>query len=363
MWICCQCGNGPNVVGWCAHDRPRTEVNALTGGEEVRTECEHCCCGNCTAYCEFCLVVRAGACAAGRRVRFVCWLTCGFFLMQMGEAVVVVVPRKEEEGGRPGKRRTAVLRRGPVRRAMGGDLLARRRLISGSRRTMAPEAAHHRTRRERIRSGKLSILSSREEGSGGKVAGFLGLHSDFLRYRASDPGVIFCDAEGRTGGLIYTRVETQCSGFNVGVQDRRTLRCTLYLGTESLLLINVFPRTMIPLSIYGALLPIHLAELCISTAIYVGCSLKIAYLCTLGYSHSYLGTLGFLSIKNSVTRLHIKYRDRGKDWLSLYCPNGSIHYILMHMSCCNLTCRSRGENRLIPSHKLLESDRNDEAPS
>lgn len=233
VWTCCQCGNGPNVVGWCAHDRPRIEVNAITGGEEVRTECEHCCCGNCTAYCEFCLLL-SGWCLRGTAGAF-CLLADVWVFMQMGEAVVVVVPRKEEEeGGRPGKRSTAVLRRGPVRRAK-GHLLARRRVISGSRRTMAPEAARHRTRRERIRSSKLSILSYREEGSGGKAVGFLGRHSDFLRYRASDPEVIFCDAEGRTGGLTYTRVETQCSGFDVGAQDRRTLRCTTYLGTESLL--------------------------------------------------------------------------------------------------------------------------------
>lgn len=51
-WICCKCGNGPNYVGWCTFDRPRTEVNAITQQVEQVTRCDHCCCWNCTPYCE-----------------------------------------------------------------------------------------------------------------------------------------------------------------------------------------------------------------------------------------------------------------------------------------------------------------------
>lgn len=51
-WICCKCGNGPNYVGWCTFDRPRTEVNAITQQVEQLTRCDHCCCWNCTPYCE-----------------------------------------------------------------------------------------------------------------------------------------------------------------------------------------------------------------------------------------------------------------------------------------------------------------------
>lgn len=57
-WICCQCNNGPNVVGWCTFDRPRTEINALTGQPEQLTTCDHCCCWNCTSYREFPVVIR-----------------------------------------------------------------------------------------------------------------------------------------------------------------------------------------------------------------------------------------------------------------------------------------------------------------
>lgn len=52
-WICCQCNNGPNNVGWCTFHRPRVEVNALTGRPEQLTTCDHCCCWNCTSYREF----------------------------------------------------------------------------------------------------------------------------------------------------------------------------------------------------------------------------------------------------------------------------------------------------------------------
>lgn len=51
-WICCKCGNGPNYVGWCTFDNPRTEVNAITQQLEQVTKCDHCCCWNCTPYCE-----------------------------------------------------------------------------------------------------------------------------------------------------------------------------------------------------------------------------------------------------------------------------------------------------------------------
>ncbi|PSR76870.1 hypothetical protein BD289DRAFT_378407 [Coniella lustricola] len=53
MWICCKCRNGPNGVGWCSYDRPRVEVNAITGQAEQLTACDHCCCWNCTSYREF----------------------------------------------------------------------------------------------------------------------------------------------------------------------------------------------------------------------------------------------------------------------------------------------------------------------
>ncbi|KAG6357193.1 hypothetical protein INS49_015071 [Diaporthe citri] len=49
-WICCKCGNGPNYVGWCTYDNPRTEVNAITQQVEQVTKCDHCCCWNCTPY-------------------------------------------------------------------------------------------------------------------------------------------------------------------------------------------------------------------------------------------------------------------------------------------------------------------------
>ncbi|KAG8159274.1 hypothetical protein KVR01_010935 [Diaporthe batatas] len=51
-WICCRCRNGPNYVGWCTFDNPRTEVNAITQQLEQVTKCDHCCCWNCTPYCE-----------------------------------------------------------------------------------------------------------------------------------------------------------------------------------------------------------------------------------------------------------------------------------------------------------------------
>lgn len=51
-WICCQCNNGPNNVGWCIFHRPRVELNAITGQPEQLTTCDHCCCWNCTSYCE-----------------------------------------------------------------------------------------------------------------------------------------------------------------------------------------------------------------------------------------------------------------------------------------------------------------------
>lgn len=51
-WICCKCGNGPNYVGWCTFDNPRTEINAITQQMEQVTKCDHCCCWNCTPYCE-----------------------------------------------------------------------------------------------------------------------------------------------------------------------------------------------------------------------------------------------------------------------------------------------------------------------
>ncbi|KAH8771814.1 hypothetical protein F5883DRAFT_392602, partial [Diaporthe sp. PMI_573] len=46
-WVCCKCGNGPNYVGWCTFDNPRTEVNAITQQMEQVTKCDHCCCWNC----------------------------------------------------------------------------------------------------------------------------------------------------------------------------------------------------------------------------------------------------------------------------------------------------------------------------
>lgn len=49
-WTCCKCSNGPNFVGWCTFDRPRTEMNAITQQMEQVTRCDHCCCWNCTPY-------------------------------------------------------------------------------------------------------------------------------------------------------------------------------------------------------------------------------------------------------------------------------------------------------------------------
>ncbi|KAI3394925.1 hypothetical protein diail_2097 [Diaporthe ilicicola] len=51
-WTCCLCGNGPNLVGWCTFDRPRTERNAITQQLEHVTTCYHCCCKRCIPDCE-----------------------------------------------------------------------------------------------------------------------------------------------------------------------------------------------------------------------------------------------------------------------------------------------------------------------
>lgn len=63
-WVCCKCNNGPNVLGWCVFDRPRTEINAITGQAEQLTACDHCCCWNCTPYREYMSVTRR---STGRR--------------------------------------------------------------------------------------------------------------------------------------------------------------------------------------------------------------------------------------------------------------------------------------------------------
>ncbi|KAF3760330.1 hypothetical protein M406DRAFT_223852, partial [Cryphonectria parasitica EP155] len=47
VWNCCQCHQGPNLLGWCIFNRPRIELNAATGQWDHDTVCNHCCCRMC----------------------------------------------------------------------------------------------------------------------------------------------------------------------------------------------------------------------------------------------------------------------------------------------------------------------------
>lgn len=47
-WFCCQCGHGPNTIGWCTSRDERWRVDPYTGALEHYETCDHMCCRNCT---------------------------------------------------------------------------------------------------------------------------------------------------------------------------------------------------------------------------------------------------------------------------------------------------------------------------
>lgn len=141
-WICCKCGNGPNYVGWCSFDNPRTEVNAITQQVEQVTRCDHCCCWNCTPYCKSTASHSITACHSNIEDTY----TLPLQRPRTREAQVMAAHQ------------SAVARQSTSitsRQSMAGPLV---RDISGSRWTIVRKAAHLATRRGSTRRNKDIVM-------------------------------------------------------------------------------------------------------------------------------------------------------------------------------------------------------------
>lgn len=142
-WICCKCGNGPNYVGWCTFDNPRTEVNAITQQVEQVTKCDHCCCWNCTPYCE-----SNGPDVARLPVTMNFENTDAMPLQRLRARAAQVMVARQSAAAR---RSTSII----SRLSMAGP---RVRGISGLRWTIVPREALQATRRGSTRKSKDTVI-------------------------------------------------------------------------------------------------------------------------------------------------------------------------------------------------------------
>lgn len=141
-WICCKCGNGPNYVGWCTFDNPRTEVNAITQQVEQVTKCDHCCCWNCTPYCES---TARGSTAAGHD-EYENTDAMPFQRLRARAAQAMVAHQSAAA-----RQSTSIT----SRPSMAGPQV---RGISGLRWTIVPREAPQATRRGSTRKNKVTVL-------------------------------------------------------------------------------------------------------------------------------------------------------------------------------------------------------------